>query len=129
MAFSFYEVVRVACYRPVSRKIVKFNPGWKQFFNRSSENIVEPLLRDKEMITQTVTLSNYQKAVKYKNGIKFQSWISANQPFRNRALENRPTTWLTSDANDFLNVKAMQEKNLCSSRVIELNFQIVFLSL
>ena len=71
MAFSFYEVVRVACYRPVSRKMVKFNPGLKQFFNPSSQNIVEPLLRDKEMITQTVTLSNYQKAVKYKNGIKF----------------------------------------------------------
>ena len=33
------------------------------------------------MITQSVTLSN----VKYKNGTKFQSWINANQPFRNQA--------------------------------------------
>ena len=43
------------------------------------------MLRGTVMITQRVSLRIHRK-VKYKNGPKFSSFISANRPFRNRAL-------------------------------------------
>ena len=55
------------------------------------------------MITQNVTLSNTKKGTEYKKGTKFSSWISANRPFRNRALNHNYRT--RSISNESVYVK------------------------
>ena len=76
--FSQTSIIRF-CLWPVSRKMVKFNPGLSQISSTifSSKNmqlgvksVVESLLRDTVLITQKVTLSNAQEC-RYKTEQNF----------------------------------------------------------
>ena len=91
-------------------KILDLKSSFEQIFSKNCRWM--PLT---VMITQNVTLSNTKKG-RIQKTTKFQSWISANRPFRNRALNHNYRTRFIS--NESVYVKFFRTHNVCLLRAL-----------